>query len=191
MEASHLPVLNVLNLEPDSNRDNLEITLENTGNGPASSLSATIHFCPVAGSGSCKMPRFSNRGNRFRPLTRNDGTGSTTIQADNSENFIVNVWMPDFREQDTSSPITQGIDTLVDQGITQVDMQVAVRFEHLLPTKESGYIYLEMRRADISRGMSFSDLWDSSSKWVVQPIDTVDSEKPFRAPGQYYEENYI
>jgi hypothetical protein len=187
MEASHLPALDIRDIEPNPNDDELKMTVENTGNGPALSLSATIHICPVdPGSGSYSMPRFPNRENWYRPLTRDDGSGSTAIQTDDTGEYVVEVFVPDFSTRGSAVDVTRGINNLVDQGIQQVDLQVVVRFEHLIPTREPGFIYRRLRRADINQGMSFYDLWNSSSSWVGQPIDFENSEEPFRDQGQYY-----
>lgn len=62
MEASHLPTVEPLEVDPMETVSKLNITLENGGNGPALSLSATVHFSPVEpDSGEYKMPDFPYR----------------------------------------------------------------------------------------------------------------------------------
>jgi len=190
MEASNLPSIDTLSSGINNNGE-IEVQLENTGNGPANSLSATIHFHPVEpDSGSYSMPRFPNRENRFRSLTRDDSTGSTTIRDGRTDTYLAQVMIPDFTSQSVYHTAGHAIRDLTRMGIEEIDFQMVIRYDHLLPTKGQGYQYLQVRRCDISQGSvnSMYDIWDSSDRWVgTWPSQLDNQDIPFRDPGLYYE----
>lgn len=190
MEASNEPSIDVTGIEINGSNQ-IEVMIENAGNGPASSLSATIHFRPVEpDSQPYNMPKFRNQENIFRPLTRDDSTGSTSIRAGKNDTYVAEIALPDFGSQGLWLPADQAVRNLRNSGIDEIDLQPVIRFDHLLPTKGKGYVYLKMRRCDISGGNvnSESDLWSLSSKWVgMHPSQLDEQNLPFRDPGTYYE----
>jgi hypothetical protein len=186
MEASHEPILQVLNV--DSYGQFLRPKMRNIGNGPMKDMSVKLHFYVedesiTVDSGGDRLTHSAD--SDAVDVSAGEAAEIGSLSPGQVGKLAAAIRTPRLNEGDETR-LGYLMNDLNDRDIEEVVYQIEIYYDHLMRTKGIGHHFLTLRKVKVQRHLSVDSLIQHGEEYTKPEL--FDIAPNFREPGTYYDD---